>query len=110
MTSADIEVIRAVFDSGRAISRDDVWTRYRINDRSFRRCVSLLRASGYPVISTSEQGSEYRRARGQAELDAFIESELVSRARDIEEQIRALRESAPTYFGRAEQLSLMATR
>lgn len=108
MTTADIDVIRAAFDSGRAISRDEVWARYRINDRAFRRCVQLLRLDGYPVISTSEQGSEYRRARSQRELEDFVERELISRARDIEEQVRALRDSAPRHFGQAEQLALIS--
>lgn len=105
MTAADIDVIRAAFDGGRAISRDEVWARYRINDRSFRRCIQMLRLQGFPVISTSEQGSEYRKARSQSELETFINQELVSRARDIEEQIRVLRESAPRHFGRVEQLA-----
>jgi len=104
---ADLEILRAAFDSGRAIARDEVWNRYRIGDRPFRRCVQLLRHDGYPVISTSEQGSEYRRARSEHELEEFLERELVSRARDIEHQIRALRESAPRYFGASEQLALI---
>ena len=103
---ADIDVLRAAFDSGRAIARGEVWERYRITDRAFRRCVQVLRLSGYPVISTSEEGSEYRRARNAAELDDFLERELISRARDIEEQIRALREAAPAHFGQAEQLAI----
>lgn len=101
----DVIRLRESFDRGAEWTRDQAAKRWGWSDRRFRKAVNELRQSGYPVISTSEHGSAYRRAKDIAELDAFIERELVSRSRDIEEQIRALREGAPRHFG-TPQLSL----
>lgn len=102
---ADVDVLRAAFDSGRAIARGEVWERYRIGDRRFRAAVTVLRLSGLPVIAESSEGSTYRLARTTGELEAFL-GELRSRARSLEEQIRALEAHAPAHFGQAEQLAI----
>lgn len=102
--TSDVELVRSLLEGGHEISRDEAWPRWRLNDRRLRAAVSALRLSGYPVIASSGAGSTYRRAHNQAELDGFL-AEIESRARSLEEQIRALRESAPRYFGRAEQLA-----
>jgi hypothetical protein len=76
------------------------------NERRFRAVVSKLRESGYPVIATSEAGSTYRKALNRSELEAFIERELVTRTRDLEQQIRALRDGADKYFSGVDQLRI----
>lgn len=103
--TSDVELVRSVLASGRAIARAEVWDRYRIGDRRFRAAVRVLRESGVPVIAESAEGSAYRLARTTAELQQFV-NELRSRARSLEEQVRALEENAPRYFGQAEQLAM----
>lgn len=102
----DVETLRDVFDSGRSVAKAEVWDRYRMNERRFRAAVSALRASGYPVIADSAEGSTYRKARSAFEAEEFVEHELVSRARSLEEQARAIRDHLAEHFGPAEQLAL----
>lgn len=103
---SDVEVLRAVFGSGRSVVRGEVWDRYRIGDRRFRAAVRVLREAGVPVIAESAEGSAYRLARSPQELETFV-AELRSRARSLEEQVRALEAHASAYFGDAEQLALI---
>lgn len=102
----DIELVRSLLDAGHEIARDEAWARWRLNDRRLRAACSALRSSGYPVVTASEAGAAYRRARTAEELETFV-AELRSRARSLEEQVRALETHAPAYFGDAEQLSLI---
>lgn len=106
--TSDVDMLREVFASGRAIAKDEARSRYGIGPRQFRAAVSELRTQGVPIVSFSAEGSTYRFARSQEELDAFIEQELVSRSRVLEQQIRALRESSSRYFGVSEQLALIS--
>ena len=103
----DVQIVRILLEEGRALSKDEVRSRWGLPERRFRAAVSALRIEGYPVISDSTEGSTYRKARNEDELERFIAGELVSRTRVLEQQIRALRESAPRYFGVSEQLALI---
>lgn len=105
--TSDVELVRSLLEGGHEIARDEAWSRWRLSDRRLRAACSALRASGYPVVTASEAGAAYRRARSPQELDAFV-AELRSRARSLEEQVRALETHAPAYFGSAEQLALIS--
>lgn len=105
---SDVDVLRDVFDTGRAIAKAEVWDRYRMNERRFRAAVSALRSSGYPVIADSAEGSTYRKARNASEAEAFVAREIESRARSLEEQARAIRDHLGEHYGPAEQMSLLA--
>jgi hypothetical protein len=101
----DVTRLRLSFDEGTAWTKDAALRQWGWADRRFRATVSRLREEGYPVISVSEQGSVYRRAANRAELEQFIDRELLSRTRDLEAQIRALRDGADKHFG-PDQLAL----
>lgn len=87
------------------LERGSEWTKptakvaFGWDERHFRRVVSELRETGYPVIATSEAGSTYRKAKTREELVAFVERELISRTLDMERQIRVLLDGADIYFG-----------
>lgn len=99
----DMEVLRTSMDVGVEWTRDMAKTQLRWNDRRFRATIAALREIGYPVISTSEHGSSYRKAWSETELEQFIYRELSSRIRRLDYQIAALRNAAPSYFGPTQQ-------
>jgi len=101
----EVARLRETFEQGREWTKPTAKVAFGWDERHFRRVVSELRETGYPVIATSEQGSTYRKAKTREELVAFVERELVSRSRDLERQIRVLLDGADTYFG-SDQLSL----
>lgn len=104
----DVRILRVLLvDEKRSLTKELVRTRWNIPERRFRAACSELRLRGVPIVSWSAEDSAYRLAKDAAELEAFIEQELASRARVLEGQIRALREAAPRYFGVAEQLALV---
>ena len=88
---ADVDVLRRAFESGGELARDTAHLSLGVPERRFRAAVAALRAEGYPVISASEQGSRYRKAKDIAELDAFIDGELLPRIRKLEREARAMR-------------------
>lgn len=90
--------VRELLDDGAEIVRAEVRTVLDMDERKFRAAVSVLRRRGYPVISSSEQGSTYRKARSREELEAFIGRELRPRAIDLLEQEKRLREHAGEHF------------
>lgn len=98
----DADILRMAFDHGVSWTRVTAWRELGWHDRRFRRAVADLRESGYPVISESGENSTYRKARSREEVERFIESELVSRSRKLEQQIRSLRDGADRYFGTAQ--------
>lgn len=102
---ADVERLRTSLDAGAEWTRDRAYRSFRWNERRFRSAVAELRKEGYPVISVSEQGNVYRKAKTRSECEAFIERELVSRTRKLEEQIREMRAAADKYFG-SDQIPL----
>jgi hypothetical protein len=71
---------------------------YRIPARRFRAAVAELRRQGVPLVSFSAAGSTYRLASSETEAEAFVASELMSRATDLLEQSRQIRAHARGYF------------
>lgn len=103
MTDADM--LRPTLDAGKEWTRVMARAAFGWSDRRFRKAIADLREGGYPVVSTSDAGSVYRRARTREEVEDFIERELITRTRQLEHQIRALRDGADRYFG-SDQLRL----
>jgi hypothetical protein len=104
----DIEVLRQSLDTGAEWTKDSWRAVMGWNERRFRATVAALREIGYPVISTSEQGSTYRKAWSEQELEDFIRRELLSRIRHLDYQVAALRNGAARYFGGPEQVRLIS--
>jgi hypothetical protein len=94
----DVAKIRELFDAGIALTKEIARERYIIPDRRFRAAVAALRAEGYPCVSWSSEGSTYRKARDIAELDAFIDGELLPRIRKLEREARAMRTFGRDYY------------
>ena len=90
--------VRELLDAGAQIVRAEVRQMLDMDERKFRAAVSDLRRRGYPVISSSEQGSTYRKARSRDELETFIARELRPRAVDLLEQEHQLRGHAADHF------------
>lgn len=101
--------VRELLDGGAEIVRAEVRAVLDMDERKFRAAVSMLRRRGYPVVSSSEQGSTYRKARSREELEAFIARELRPRAIDLLEQEQRLHEHAADHF-EPRQLQLDAGR
>ena len=95
---SDVLLLDGVFARGAKLTKGEARARYGLSERRFRKGVNELRLRGVPIISSSERGSRYHRATSELELEAFLVSELESRARDIEAQIRALRAKARDNF------------
>lgn len=93
-----IALLRGVFDRGARLTKAEARARYGIGERQFRASVSALREQGYPVVSSSEEGSTYRKARSESELEVFIHAEIDSRAMDLLAQSKALRARARDHF------------
>lgn len=104
---ADVDVLRDLFIAGRELTKDEAWQRHRIGPRQFRAAVSALRLAGVPIVSSSSEGSVYRLARSASEAEEFVEREIVSRSRVLEQQARAIRDHSRAYFGAGEQLALI---
>ena len=90
--------VRELLDAGAQIVRAEVRQMLDMDERKFRAAVSDLRRHGYPVISSSEQSSTYRKARSRDELETFIARELRPRAVDLLEQEHQLRDHAADHF------------
>lgn len=95
---ADVARVRDLFDKGAALTKERAVAIHGIPERRFRAAVAALRAAGYPVVSWSEEGSTYRKARDIAELDLFIDSELLPRMRKLEREARAMRTFGRDHF------------
>lgn len=94
----DVARLRDAFEQGRAFTKEHAREDFGIAERPFRAAVAELRAQGYPVISSSDASSTYRKAKDRAELDRFIQSEVNSRRMQLERQERALRRIGPTWL------------
>lgn len=94
----DVALLKVLFEEGRELTKAIVIERYRIPPRRMRAAISELRRQGYPVISHSAAGSTYRRARSEAEVEAFVRTEVMSRATDLLAQASAMRRDARMYF------------
>jgi len=99
----DVALLKALFGEGRELTKQVALDRYRIPARRFRAAVSELRRQGYPVVSWSIAGSVYRRAASEAELDAFVRAEILSRATDLFSQATAMRREARAHFEPIQQ-------
>ncbi len=99
----DATRLRESLERGHEWTREEARRQFGWNDRRFRLAVAALRDHGYPVISTSEKGSAYRRARSREEVQQFIDRELRPRAEALGRQINAMRAEADHVFG-PEQL------
>jgi hypothetical protein len=95
---SDVVAIQGAFEAGQQLTKDDASRIYRIPERRFRAAVAAMRANGYPVVSWSEEGSTYRKAKDIAELDLFIDSELLPRMRKLEREARAMRTRGRDHF------------
>lgn len=94
----DVATLRAAFEAGSALTKELAMFTYAIPERRFRAAVAALRAEGYPVVSFSEAGSTYRKAKDADEMERFIDTELVPRYRKIENEARAMRTRGRSYF------------
>lgn len=103
----DIETLRLSLDTGAEWTKESWRAVMGWSERRFRATISALREIGYPVISTSEKGSTYRKAWSEKELEEFIFRELQSRIRHLDYQVFALRSEAPRYFGQVSQPRLI---
>jgi len=101
----DVSRLRESLERGAELTKADANRMWGWHERKFRATVSRLREEGYPVVSWDEQGSRYRKAHDRAELEKFLDTVLLSRVRDLETQIRVLREGAERHFG-SDQLRL----
>jgi hypothetical protein len=102
----DIEILRQSLDVGSEWTKDQAKISLGWNERRFRATVAALREEGYPVISSSEKGSTYRKAWSEHELEEFIRRELSPRIRHLDYQISALRAAAPRHFAPPEPAQL----
>jgi hypothetical protein len=103
----DVHRLELAFEHGAELTKDLAKKTMGIPERRFRAAVSELRRRSYPVVSFSEQASTYRKAVNVQELERFIDSELVTRAREIEQRIRALRERASSWRSEGPQQRLI---
>jgi hypothetical protein len=94
----DVDRLRASLDRGAAWTKEQAAMTLEIPERRFRAAIAVLRAQGYPVVSWSEEGSTYRKAKDITELDRFIDSELLPRVRKLEREARAMRTHGRAYF------------
>ena len=99
----DAETLRLSLEFGSEWTRDEARRAWGWNERRFRLAVATLRELGYPVVSASESGSVYRKARSREEVMEFINRELSPRAEALGRQISAMRAEADRFFG-PEQL------
>lgn len=99
----DIEILRQSLDTGAEWTKESWRQVMGWNERRFRATVAALREIGYPVISSSEKGSTYRKAWSESEVEEFIRRELSPRIRHLDYQISALRSAAPRHFGPSQQ-------
>ena len=106
----DVALLKVLLEEGRELTKAVALEKYRIPARRMRAAISELRRQGYPVISHSSAGSTYRRARSEAEAEAFVASEVMSRATDLLEQARAIRAHARSFFAPIQPELISAAR
>lgn len=94
----DVALLKVLFSEGRELTKEIALNRYRVPPRRMRAAVAELRRQGMPVVSFSTAGSTYRLAHSEAEAEAFVASEVMSRATDLLEQARQIRAHAREWF------------
>jgi hypothetical protein len=88
-----------------AISRGDMLGAlkslgFRVSEREARSVINLLRKEGYLICSTGGEGGGYWLGANWQELNEYLERELHSRAMDLLEQEKALKNAAEQRWGR----------
>jgi hypothetical protein len=106
----DVRLVRTLLDEGRSLQKAEVKRRWGIEPRKFRAAISELRRQGYPVVSWSTAGSVYRKAHDEAELEAFLKAEILSRATDLFTQATAMRRDARAHFEPIQQQLIASGR
>lgn len=76
------------------------------HDRVCRAAINALRKSGTPICSTGGIAGGYFLAASQKELEDYIDCELHSRAMDLLEQEKAMRQGAAAWLQRGETKQL----
>jgi len=95
----DVALLKALLvGERRELTKAIALERYRIPPRRMRAAISELRRQGVPIVSFSAAGSTYRLAHSEAEAEAFVAAEVMSRATDLLEQARQIRGHARDYF------------
>ena len=77
------------------------------DERVIREAIHSLRKKGTLICSAPGSGGGYWMAEGWGDVANFCETELHSRAMDLLETEKALREAARQRFGEATQPSLL---
>ena len=105
----DTVVLRIIYlhiGRARAISRTDLVHAtirelgFKIHERQAREAINYLRKQGYAICSTGGEDGGYWMAANWDELLEYIEHELHSRAMDLLEQEKALKNRAEQIWGR----------
>lgn len=81
----------------------EAWEKDSRHDRMVRMAIAVLQRE-HPILSDSGAGG-YWLAANKTEVEEYI-NEITSRARELEEKARLLREAAEREFGRQTQLVL----
>lgn len=89
----------------KACSREDMLAGlhnqgFNVVDRAVRAQINLLRKQGYPICSAGGAGGGYYLASGWQELNEYLTREVHSRAMDLLEQERALKEAGERMWGK----------
>jgi len=81
---------------------------FPITDRVLRDQINALKKDEYPICSTGGVGGGYYFAEDWAELEEYIEHELISRIADLSEQRKALQLGAKKLWGEnSPQINLL---
>ncbi len=86
------------------LARDGVY----MTEREFRTDIAALRKQGVLIGSSAGSNPGYYLIANMGEFDEFVNAELLSRIKDLQETYRALNASAQTKFG--GQLSFFGGR
>lgn len=79
----------------------------RTDDRKLRSAINSLRKQGWPICSTGGVKSPgYWLAYDLAELDEYINRELIPRISDMRDQVAAMRKGAGRMWGHGAQMGL----
>lgn len=80
-----------------AIPRPELLRQVRLrcatDDRKLRQVINHLRKTGVLILSTGGESGGYWLAADADEAEEFIQAEFISRARDLQEQAKAMRQA-----------------
>jgi len=72
---------------------------FRLHERAVRAVINQLRKEGQPICSTGGEDGGYWIAKDWSELDEYLEREVRSRAMDLLEQEKALKQTGEKLWG-----------